>query len=333
MFMATLLLTAVAIVLSVLVNWALGQIGLIEFNVRVLIAAIVSTVVVGFPIIIYSQKIIRELKTSRHTLRQMTEQLAWAVNDAEHANEAKSHFLANMSHELRTPLNAIIGFSDIIRNQRFGDTGNPRYREYAKDINDSGVHLLSIINDILDLAKIEAGHASVQEQVEFEIAPVVTGAVRMVSTLADRRNVVLSVFPCAEDIRLTGVERMIRQVLVNVLSNAVKFTEEGGSVTVVTEHHPGEAFRISVTDTGIGMTPDEVKTALTPFGQADNNLSRKHEGTGLGLPLANAMMELHDGRLLVKSKQGLGTTITLVFPSARVSVASPESARNARAAP
>ena len=321
MFAATFLLTGIAVVLSVLVNWLLGQTGFIDFDRRLLAATIGSTVLVGSPIIIYSQVIIREIKDSRRALRKMTEQLAWAVNNAEHANEAKSHFLANMSHELRTPLNAIIGFSDIIRNQRFGETGNPRYREYAKDINDSGIHLLGIINDILDLAKIEAGHANIQEQVEFEITPAIDSAVRMVSTLAERRGVDLAVVSCPETIRLTGVERMIRQVLVNVLSNAVKFTEEGGSVTVVTEYRAGGSFRISVMDTGIGMTPDEVKIALTPFGQADNTLTRKHEGTGLGLPLATAMMEMHDGKLLVKSKPGRGTTITLVFRDKRVTVA------------
>src|SRR5690606_38754007 len=148
---------------------------------------------------------------------------------------AKSHFLANMSHELRTPLNAIIGFSDIIRNQRFGEIGNPRYRDYAKDINDSGIHLLSIINDILDLARIEAGHGSVHEQTEFEAEPAIAGAMRMVSPLAERRGVDLAVLSSPETVLLTGVERMIRQVLVNVISNAVKFTEAGGSVTVVTE--------------------------------------------------------------------------------------------------
>jgi len=331
MLAATASLTGVAVVLAVLVNWLIGTTGFIDFTWQLVIAAIGSTILVGVPIIIYSQVIIRELKTSRSTLRKMTEQLAWAVNNAEHANEAKSHFLANMSHELRTPLNAIIGFSDIIRNQRFGEVGNPRYCDYAKDINDSGIHLLSIINDILDLAKIEAGHASVQEQVEFEIGPAISSAVRMVSTLAERRGVDLAVLSCPEAVRLTGVERMIRQVLVNVMSNAVKFTEEGGSVTVVTERRGGGSFRISVMDTGIGMSPEEIKVALTPFGQADNMLTRKHEGTGLGLPLANAMMELHGGRLLVKSKPGRGTTIVLVFPAARVSVASPEEAPAARA--
>lgn len=331
MLAATAALTGVAVVLALLVNWLIGATGFIEFTWQLVVAAIGSTVLVGVPIIIYSQVIIRELKTSRSTLRRMTEQLAWAVNNAEHANEAKSHFLANMSHELRTPLNAIIGFSDIIRNQRFGEIGNPRYSEYAKDINDSGHHLLGIINDILDLAKIEAGHTSVQEQVEFEIGPAISSAVRMVSTLAERRRVGLAVLPCPEPVRLTGVERMIRQVLINVISNAVKFTEEGGSVTVVTERRSGGSFRISVMDTGIGMSSEEVKVALTPFGQTDNMLTRKHEGTGLGLPLAKAMMELHDGRLLVKSKPGRGTTIVLVFPAARVSVASPEAAVAARA--
>ncbi len=264
--------------------------------------------------------------------QQLTEaQLAEALAKAKAATEVKSQFLANMSHELRTPLNAIIGFSEIISNQMFGPVGQTKYVDYATDIRSSGAHLLSIINDILDLAKIEAGHASVQEQVEFEIGPAISSAVRMVAPLAERRGVDLAVLSCPEPVRLIGVERMIRQVLVNVMSNAVKFTEEGGSVTVVTERRAGGSFRISVMDTGIGMSSEEVKIALTPFGQADNMLTRKHEGTGLGLPLANAMMELHGGRLLVKSKPGRGTTIVLLFPAARVSVASPEETVAARA--
>jgi len=141
--MASLLLTAAAVVLAGLFNWLLGKIGLIDFDLRILEATIIVTVLVGLPIIVYAQMTIQALNGSRRALRQMTERLAWALDNAERANEAKSHFLANMSHELRTPLNAIIGFSDILRNQRFGEIGNPRYREYAADINESGMHLLT----------------------------------------------------------------------------------------------------------------------------------------------------------------------------------------------
>ena len=248
----------------------------------------------------------------------MTEKLAWALDNAERANEAKSHFLANMSHELRTPLNAIIGFSDILKNERFGAIGEPRYREYAADINDSGIHLLGIINDILDLAKIESGNATTLSETEFELGAVLESAEHMVRLLAERGGVDLVVERPERDIRLVGVERMVRQILVNILSNAVKFTESGGTVYLATSLRNNGSLTISVSDTGIGMTPDEIKIALTPFGQTDSAISRKYQGTGLGLPLAKAMMELHEGRLLVRSAQGKGTSIFLVFPASRV---------------
>ena len=306
--MASLLLTAAAVVLAGLFNWLLGKIGLIDFDLRILEATIIVTVLVGLPIIVYAQMTIQALNGSRRALRQMTERLAWALDNAERANEAKSHFLANMSHELRTPLNAIIGFSDIL----------PRYREYAADINESGMHLLSIINDILDLSKIEAGSASTADEVEFDVDAVIESAEHMVRMLAERGSVTLFVQKPEVSVRLTGVERMVRQIFVNVLSNAVKFTDEGGVVSLAASLRSNGTFVVSISDTGIGMSPEEVKLALTPFGQADSSLSRKHAGTGLGLPLAKAMMELHEGRLLVRSAPGRGTTVILVFPAKRV---------------
>lgn len=316
--MASLLLTAVAVVLAGLFNWVLGEAGLIDFDLQILEATIIVTVLVGLPIIVYAQITIQALNVSRRALRQMTERLAWALDNAERANEAKSHFLANMSHELRTPLNAIIGFSDILRNQRFGEIGNPRYREYAADINESGMHLLSIINDILDLSKIEAGSASTVDEVEFDVDAVIESAEHMVRMMAERGNVTLFVQKPEASVRLIGVERMVRQILVNVLSNALKFTDTGGVVSLAASLRSNGTFVVSISDTGIGMSPEEVKLALTPFGQVDSSLSRKHAGTGLGLPLAKAMMELHEGRLLVRSAPGRGTTVILVFPAKRV---------------
>lgn len=316
--MASLLLTAAAVVLAGLFNWVLGKAGLIDFDLRILEATVIVTVLVGLPIIVYAQITIQALNVSRRALRQMTERLAWALDNAERANEAKSHFLANMSHELRTPLNAIIGFSDILRHQRFGEIGNPRYREYASDINESGMHLLSIINDILDLSKIEAGSANTADEAEFDFDAAIESADHMVRMLAERGNVALFVQKPEMSVRLVGVERMVRQILVNVLSNAVKFTDAGGAVSLSALLRSNGSFVISISDTGIGMSPEEVKLALTPFGQADSSLSRNHAGTGLGLPLAKAMMELHEGRLLVRSAPGRGTTVILVFPAKRV---------------
>jgi signal transduction histidine kinase len=316
--MASLLLTAVAVVFSSLFNWGLGEIGLIDFDLRILEATAIVTVLVGLPIIVYAQITIQALNGSRRALRQMTERLAWALDNAERANEAKSLFLANMSHELRTPLNAIIGFSDILRNQRFGEMGNPRYKEYAADINESGMHLLSIINAILDLSKIEAGSASTVGETEFDVDAVIESAEHMVRMLAERGDVALFVQKPEMSVHLIGVERMVRQILVNILSNAVKFTGTGGVVSLTASLRSNGSFVVSISDTGIGMSPEDVKLALTPFGQADNSLSRKHAGTGLGLPLAKAMMELHNGRLMVRSAPGRGTTIILVFPAERV---------------
>ena len=329
-FATTALLTGVAVVIAVSLNWMLGQIGLLEFTWRIFTAATVVTILTGAPIIVYSQFIIREMKSSRRMLRQMTERLAWAFHNAERANEAKSHFLANMSHELRTPLNAIIGFSDIMRNERFGPLNNDRYRDYARDVNESGIHLLGIINEILDLAKIEAGHATMETETHFEIGAVIGSVERMVRPMADARGVRLAIDANNGGLRLLAVERMVRQVLINVLSNAVKFTEAGGLVTLSAEYRPHGNFVISIADTGIGMSPDEVKVALTPFGQADNTLTRQHVGTGLGLPLAKAMMELHGGRLMARSEKGAGTAIILVFPAARV-IEEPSPTRTARA--
>lgn len=329
-FVTTALLTGVAVVIAVSLNWVLSRIGLIEFTWRIFTAATVVTILTGAPIIVYSQFIIREMKSSRRMLRKMTERLAWAFHNAERANEAKSHFLANMSHELRTPLNAIIGFSDIMRNERFGPLNNDRYRDYARDVNESGIHLLGIINEILDLAKIEAGHATMESETEFEVGTVIGSAERMVRPMADARGVRLVVDANNCDLRIHAVERMVRQVLINVLSNAVKFTEADGLVTLSAEYRPHGNFVISIADTGIGMSPDEVKVALTPFGQADNTLTRQHVGTGLGLPLAKAMMELHGGRLMVRSEKGAGTAVILVFPNTRVADA-PSPVRTARA--
>jgi len=322
----TTLLTGVAVVLAISLNWMLGQIGLIDFTWRIFAATAIVTVLTGFPIIVYSQIIIREIKSSRRMLRKMTERLAWAFHNAERANEAKSHFLANMSHELRTPLNAIIGFSDIMRNERFGPMNNERYRDYARDVNDSGIHLLGIINDILDLAKIEAGHATMEAENEFEIDKVIESAERMVRPLADTRGVHLAVDINNGHLKLCGVERMVRQVLINILSNALKFTDRNGLVTLSAEYRPHGSFVISIADTGIGMSTEEVKLALTPFGQADNTMTRQQSGTGLGLPLAKAMMELHGGRLMVRSEKGAGTAVVLVFPGTRVATPPVEAA-------
>jgi signal transduction histidine kinase len=317
--MATAVLVAVAIVGALALHWVLGFIPGLEPDRGVYISASIVTILVATPIIAYAQGLIRSLRDSRRVLKRMMERLAVALDEAERASQAKSGFVANMSHELRTPLNAIIGFSDVIRNASFGPVGNPRYLGYAKDIHDSGVHLLGIINEILDLAKIESGRALPEKPEPFALVPMLEQAVRVTEPLAQKQRVAVTVEIAAEHqgIELLGVERMVRQIVLNILSNAVKFTPGDGSVRLSLDlSDNGLAVRIA--DTGIGMSAEDIKVALTPFGQVDNALSRAHAGTGLGLPLAKAMMELAGGQLAIKSAPGRGTTVSMIFPGNRM---------------
>ena len=243
------------------------------------------------------------------------QQLYFAKLGAETANQAKSEFLANMSHELRTPLNAIIGFSEVINRGMFGPLSE-RYRSYGGDIFDSGNHLLKLINEILDLSKLEAGHFELHEE-NVDIAAVIGTSKRLIEAQAEKAKVRLTE-AIEDDLPLVRAdERRMRQILINILSNAVKFTPEGGLVRVqsaVTD----AGLVISVSDTGIGMSPEEIPKALEPFGQIDSTISRKYEGTGLGLPLAKHLVELHGGKLTVESALNVGTTVTIVLPAERV---------------
>jgi two-component system, cell cycle sensor histidine kinase PleC len=321
--MATAVLVGVAIVGALALHWLLGFIPGLEPDRGVYISASIVTILVATPIIAYAQNLIRSLRDSRRVLKRMTERLAVALDEAERASQAKSSFVANMSHELRTPLNAIIGFSDVIRNASIGPVGNPRYLDYAKDIHDSGVHLLGIINEILDLAKIESGRALPEKPEPFALVPMLEQAVRVTAPLAQKQGVAVNVDVAEHGgIELLAVERVMRQIALNILSNAVKFTPEGGTVRVSLDlSDDGLALRIA--DTGIGMSAEDIKVALTPFGQVDNALSRAHAGTGLGLPLAKAMMELAGGRLAIKSAPGRGTTVSMIFPPPSVMAKAP----------
>jgi signal transduction histidine kinase len=240
-----------------------------------------------------------------------------AKKEAELANRSKSEFLANMSHELRTPLNAIIGFSQIIEAQMFGPVEPAQYREYANDIHESGRHLLSLINDILDLSKIEARKYEIRET-DVDIFEAVDASVRLVRERADEAGVDLDKDLSSDLPLLTADPRAVKQILLNLLSNAVKFTDQGGRVTVRAQVRADGALAIAVTDTGIGMTPSGIELALMPFGQVDAALDRRYEGTGLGLPLTERLAELHGGSLDVDSQIGVGTTVTVCFPAHRV---------------
>ena len=250
-------------------------------------------------------------------LKQREGEARTAQDAAEMANRAKSEFLANMSHELRTPLNAILGFSEVIRNEMLGAIDNDHYREYVGDIHNSGQHLLSIINDILDLSKIEAGHVELDEEV-FDATVAVDSSVRLVKERADTSGVRMTVDVAGEHPRLRGDHRKFKQIIINLLSNAVKFTPADGTVTISVGMGGDGGFNIAVSDTGIGMDADQIEIALSPFGQIEGGLNRKHEGTGLGLPLARSLAELHDGRIEIESAPGAGTTVTVCFPPARL---------------
>jgi signal transduction histidine kinase len=246
-----------------------------------------------------------------------------AKEEAELASRSKTEFLANMSHELRTPLNAIIGFSDVLAGQVFGPVGDKRYHDYARDIHDSGRHLLNLINDVLDVSKVEFGKVELAEEiVEFPV--VVNSCVRLMHERAQAAGVAVAIELPADLPAIRADGRRLKQILINLLSNAVKFTPSGGCITL-SAAADATGFRMSVSDTGIGIAAEDLATALRPFGQIDSRLARKYQGTGLGLPLIKAMAELHGGGLELTSEPGRGTTATVRLPAERM-VPIPQSA-------
>ena len=233
------------------------------------------------------------------------------------ANAAKSQFLANMSHELRTPLNAVIGFSEIIRDQSLGPQAVANYSEYANDIHAAGEHLLRIINDVLDISKIEAGKLELHEG-ETDIGAIVKSGIKLMSQTAFESGIALeSTVPDNLPMVLAD-ELRLKQVLMNLLSNAVKFSERGGAVTVGADIRPDGAMAVWVTDTGIGMSESEITTALQPFRQVANSLSRAQNVIGVGLSLVDGIVGLHGGKLELTSAPAQGTTVTVVLPPERV---------------
>jgi signal transduction histidine kinase len=242
--------------------------------------------------------------------------LVVAKEMAEVASRSKGEFLANMSHELRTPLNAIIGFSEIMDRATFGPLGNERYEGYVRDIIRSSRHLLGIINDILETAKLEAGKLDLDEE-DFDLSEEARGTVQLLAEQALQGQVVLSVRESQHLPRLRGDRRRIRQIILNLVSNAIKFTPAGGRVTIELSHHSTGEITLAVVDTGIGIAAEDVPKVLAPFGQVEGSLNRRHEGTGLGLPLSKALAELHGGGLAIDSTPGQGTRVTVMFPQTR----------------
>jgi PAS domain S-box-containing protein len=246
--------------------------------------------------------------------KAMEQEMLRSKEAAEFASRTKTQFLANMSHELRTPLNAILGFSEVIEREMFGPV-TPKYLDYAGDINRSGRHLLALVNDVLDLSKLEAGKLELHES-EFALPELIEECLTLVRARAEAGGVHIRNALSSTPPTLRADARAVKQLLLNFLSNAVKFTPEGGEVRV--EISAEDGLMLSVVDSGIGMTASEIEVALAPFGQVDSHLARKHDGTGLGLPICRSLMELHGGELRVESTPNVGTRLSAWFPPARV---------------
>ena len=235
--------------------------------------------------------------------------------EAERANASKTAFLANMSHELRTPLNAILGFSEIIARECLGPIGSPRYKEYAGDIHSSGAHLLSLINDLLDVAKIEAGRMEIEPHM-VETARVLESALKILGPKARERRQKLSINVDDDAAILYADERALKQIVINLVSNAVKFTQEGGLVDIVARRTATGNFELMVADNGPGIPKEKIDHIFRPFSRMDNRYDSDHSGTGLGLTLVRGLAELHGGRAWMQSEQCKGTRVYVVLPMA-----------------
>jgi two-component system, cell cycle sensor histidine kinase PleC len=263
---------------------------------------------------------VSDLRSSQLTLERQTDELAELAEKysdektrAEEANQAKSKFLANMSHELRTPLNAIIGFSEIMQAGMFGPLGTEKYREYCTDIHQSGQYLLDVINDVLDMSKIEAGRIRLDAD-RVELEPFLNEAMRVVSGRADDKRLQLSA-RIGEGIRLVADSRLLKQIVLNLLSNAVKFTPEGGRITI-RARTAGGCVAIAIADTGIGIPTGALSRLGRPFEQVESQLTKSHQGSGLGLAIARSLTELHGGTMRIRSTLGKGTIVLLRLPTA-----------------
>lgn len=284
-----------ASVLHEYVGWMLGGIAFIAFQTFMIILLLLN---------------IRQRRTAVTSLRE-------ATFNAERANRAKSEFLSRMSHELRTPLNAIIGFSEVLKRELLGPIGNGRYRGYAEDIHTSGAHLLAIINDVLEMTKVSAGEVRLHEQT-LAARDLIDNAVMQVELSARKHGVILVREPGPEELRLRVDPRRITQILLNLLSNAIKFTPRGGTVGVGIRVGGDGPVEIRVSDTGIGMSGEDLAEIMLPFRQVETAFSTSHEGTGLGVPIALELARLHGGTLRYESVPGAGTTAALLLPAVRV---------------
>lgn len=266
-------------------------------------------------------RVVQELEMSKTVLEHhstdlvyMLEELSVANAQMEAANESKAHFLSMVSHELRTPMNAIIGFSEIIKNEMLGEIENKKYIDYAADINAGAEHLLTLINGLLDMSKIESGKYDVQFGT-LDLESEARMCIRMVEKQCDAKNISIDLRISAEARRIQGDLKSIRQILLNLLSNASKFTREFGNIEV-SARAKGDRVTICVADNGIGIPEIEIPRIMMPFEQLENDLCRTHEGTGLGLALCKSLVELHGGALEIVSAEGIGTTVSFDVPAA-----------------
>jgi len=293
--------TPVAHLLAILLTFWLVYIVSMGFSIR---RNVIEMLVNRFA----NETMTAELKSAR-------DEAQYKRREAEEANRSKTAFLANMSHELRTPLNAILGFSDMIANEALGHEVPLRYRDYAHDINESGTHLLSLINDLLDVAKIEAGHMEIHPR-PLELLDAIFATKRLIEPKLMAKNQMLEVHIDPELREICADERAFRQILLNLLSNANKFTQENGRVFLSCDLAPDGGLLVSVEDNGIGIPSSKLDTIFEPFAQADNRYDRAAGGTGLGLALVRGLAELHGGRTWIESAEGMGTRVFVYFPLA-----------------
>ena len=254
-------------------------------------------------------------RLARHTAGLATGEIRIKERAAEAANRAKSLFLAHMSHELRSPLNSILGFSEMIRDLAFGRDQIDKYREYGAYINQAGTHLLALIDDILDLAKVEAGKLELQPT-RFDLGELFDECARMMRPMVDRRGLSFTVAGGSQGLSLVADRRRTKQMIVNLLSNAIKFTPGGGRVELAAQRMPDQTTVIVISDTGVGMTEDQIALALEPFGRIEGSAATDPTGTGLGLPIVKNLIEAHGGKLQILSAINRGTIARLVFPPA-----------------